>query len=159
MALIGQVLGQRESYRPHLNPDANPTTRSVNPGGFLVFEDLFYWRRKQSFPAALVRKHVIVVTCFAHSLAGRAREMRKPSFRISEPRSQKRFNATGLTPANLYQREWMRRHSLLFYFAEYPAVCCGDEGESRTLRSFSGVGLSASKNSADTSQLAARSFI
>ena len=49
--------------------------------------------------------------------------------------------------------------SILFYFAEYPAACYGDEGVSRTLRSFSEVGLAATKNSADTSQLAARSFI
>ena len=48
---------------------------------------------------------------------------------------------------------------ILFYFAEYPAACCGDEGVSRTLRSFSEVGLAATKNSADTSQLATRSFI
>ena len=39
------------------------------------------------------------------------------------------------------------------------ATSQSSKGESRTLRSFSEVGLSASKNSADTSQLAARSFI
>ena len=46
----------------------------------------------------------------------------------------------------------------LFYYAEPPAACCEDEDE-RTLRSISFVGLVATKNFADTSQLTARSFI
>ena len=45
-----------------------------------------------------------------------------------------------------------------FYYAESPVAGYGDEGE-RTLRSFSEVGLMATKNFADTSQQAARSFI
>ncbi len=57
----------------------------------------------------------------------------------------------------------------LFYFAAYPAACCGDEGGSRTLRSSntqrsevferSRVGYSASKNEPPRSLLQGGSFL
>src|SRR3989338_11292526 len=84
-------------------------------------------------------------TAFPRLRSRTARTRRVPDPPRPAPRLLARGNAPSL------------RH--LFYFAEYPAACCGDEGVSRTLRSFSEVGLAATKNSADTSQLAARSFI